>query len=542
MRQGNTTITNGLLAPVRRIIFRADVFAAGSDSVKYSIWDSNKLVSATIEKVGEESKFFGYGICQKLNIKAIDKDRAMTILTTDKIRITYGVNNNTMSSNVYFYPTETNRDEKTNQLSITAYDQIYRATEHTLNELELEFPYTIKELAQACANFLGLTNSIKLYNVKNDIFNLSYPEGGNFDGTETVREVLNAIAEATQTIYYIDESNFMTLAFKRLDRDGIPVFNIDKSLYFDLETGENKRLGVITSATELGDNVSASTTALGSTQIMRDNPLLDMRLDIADLLDDAIQNIGGLTINPFECSWRGNFLLEMGDKLTITTKDDKVIYTFLLDETLTYNGGLSSKIRWKHSNEEEAASNPTSLQDILKQTYAKVDKANKEIELVASKTEENTQEISAIRLNTDSIVASVEKVETNVNDALESVNKDIERLTSRVNNTITPEDLKIEVEKELDNGVDKVITTTGFTFDENGLNVSKTGSEMNTQITEDGMTVFRNDEAVLIANNVGVEATNLHANTYLIIGTYSRFEDYKTSSGAGRTGCFWIGE
>jgi hypothetical protein len=50
------------------------------------------------------------------------------------------------------------------------------------------------------------------------------------------------------------------------------------------------------------------------------------------------------------------------------------------------------------------------------------------------------------------------------------------------------------------------------------------------------MTVYRDDTPVLTANNVGVDAANLHATTYLIVGTYSRFEDY-----GNRTGCFWIG-
>ena len=60
---------------------------------------------------------------------------------------------------------------------------------------------------------------------------------------------------------------------------------------------------------------------------------------------------------------------------------------------------------------------------------------------------------------------------------------------------------------------------------------------MKTQITEDGMTVYKNNESVLVANNVGVEAVNLHATTYLIIGNNSRFENYNDT----RTGCFWIG-
>jgi hypothetical protein len=43
---------------------------------------------------------------------------------------------------------------------------------------------------------------------------------------------------------------------------------------------------------------------------------------------------------------------------------------------------------------------------------------------------------------------------------------------------------------------------------------------------------------MLAATSAGVDATNLHAKTYLIVGGRSRFENY----GASRTGCFWIGE
>ena len=60
---------------------------------------------------------------------------------------------------------------------------------------------------------------------------------------------------------------------------------------------------------------------------------------------------------------------------------------------------------------------------------------------------------------------------------------------------------------------------------------------MKTTIDEDGMIIERNSNQVLVANNEGVDAYNLHASTYLIIGDNSRFEDYDNDS---RTGCFWI--
>ena len=52
------------------------------------------------------------------------------------------------------------------------------------------------------------------------------------------------------------------------------------------------------------------------------------------------------------------------------------------------------------------------------------------------------------------------------------------------------------------------------------------------------MRIDRYGEAVLTANNSGVDAKNLHATTYLFIGVNSRFEDYDNNT---RTGCFWIG-
>jgi hypothetical protein len=181
------------------------------------------------------------------------------------------------------------------------------------------------------------------------------------------------------------------------------------------------------------------------------------------------------------------------------------------------------------------------LGDVVKQTFAKVDKVNKEIQIVASETDANTEAIAAINLDTASINLSVEQLKTDTTSSLETISEDVATLKSKVETTITSETVEIAIKNELANGVDKVETSTGFTFDESGLKVSKSNSDISTQITEDGMTVSRNEDEVLVANNEGVKAENLHATTYLIIGQYSRFEDYENTDGEARTGCFWIG-
>lgn len=551
-------------SPVRNIRARVELYNGSTllNTFKYT----DLLKELTIERVGEENKFFGFGICQKANVKVLDKDRLLDITTANTLDIAFGTGCDYLYPCPYFKVSEVHRSETTNELSITAYDALYQASKHTVAELVLPTSYTIETFATACASLLGLpihfilTSAVALPNP----FLTEYPNGANFDGTETIREALNAVAEATQTIYYVD--NEQRLTFKRLNKDDLGVYAIDKNRYIELDSGTNRRLAQIVHATELGDNVSSALDVSGTTQYVRDNPFWDLREDIGTLVQRALTAVGGLTINQFECSWRGNFLLEIGDKVLIQNKDGGLVNSFILDDVISYNGVLSQKTKWKYtSSENETAANPATLGDALKQTFARVDKANKEITLLASdisentesianlniKTDEiaaevgrveatanaNTESISSLIINTDNIAASVSKIETDTSEALEGINSDISTLTNRVEASITADDVSIQIQSELTKGVDKITTSTGYTFDSDGLTINKSGSEMTTQITEDGMIVNKNGEAVLTANNVGVNATNLHATTYLIVGTNSRFEDYN-----GRTGCFWIGE
>lgn len=819
---------NAINASVRTIGAKVEVYQSGTLAATYTNKDAIK--SITIERVGEDSKFFGFGVTHKANIKLRDIEREINLSTSNYFKIYIGTK--LTDDTIEYIPftklfiTEVNRDEKTNELSVTAYDALNKAKSFTVNDLTLETSYTIKNVIEAIATKLGANASVPDLAV----FETNYPEGANFEGSETLQSVLIAAAEATQTIYFMNGSD--ELVFKRLDKDGEAIKTLSNANYIELDSKTNKRLATICSATELGDNVSASkmeksnktinvdlgdielcsigdvkdelivenrhakiikrigkvvfngndewylyptgaadgytyytiisdckiglntsicsrfknfnyawdigsmgdysdhptlnykyfvtdkatveefktwlsthnttvyyqlatpeeidfdisdynladgvyygestqeirngknklninkyetkgyglgfdissleigktytlssnkpftymkisdwtwnynsvmhsnkegfyeltfvmsknenisetakqyiffqiTTAevfvqdaselegyeiqieegptvtryepygispspdypseivnkeeidaetlypiTGSTQYVRDNPFWELREDIKELLEAAADTIGGMTINQFECEWRGDMAVEIGDKLALITKDNKTFNSYLLNDSISYNGALEQKTEWQYTESEETESNPTTLGEALKQTYARVDKANKEINLIASETDANRRAISNLQINTDAINASVQK--------------DINDLTNKVNAAMTAEDVKIEIQSELANGVDKVKTTTGFTFDENGLTISKSGSEMETNVDEDGLSVYRNNEEVLTADNEGVKAYNLHARTYLIIGSTSRFEDYE-KNGEKRTGCFWIG-
>ena len=538
----NSNALSQLNSDVRHITARAYVYEGTSS--KYTFKATDNLQSFTVERVGQ-GKFFGYGICQKMNMKVRDVSRQFSVTTANQINLIWDVLVDGKNTSLFAYPrfkvSEVHRDENTNALSITAYDALYDATKHNVSELTLADSYTIKEFITSCVALLGLKGySIRGVGENETCFDTSYAAGANFEGTETIRDALDAVAEVTQTIYFITSEN--KICFRRLSLAGDASFTIDKEKYFTLSSKTNKRLGTIVSATELGDNLSVSTTESGSTQFIRDNPFWDNREDRATLLDNALAAVGGFTLNQFECNWHGNYLLEIGDKIALITKDGSQAISYVLDDTIEYNGGISEKTKWSYEdneNENDINSAPSNLGDSIKQTYAKVDKVNKEIEIVASQADENTDAIAALRINVNSINATVQNQQQQINESVDSLNSDIDSLTTEIASArLESQQAVLEFKQEIEqDGVDKVTTSTGFTFNEEGMTVEKSGREMKTTITEDGMTVYRSGESVLQANNEGVKAKNLHANTYLIIGNNSRFEDYKYD----RTGCFWIG-
>lgn len=585
-------VSNMLSQPARRISARVELYHCSTlqnDDYNRTLLDTftadGALKEFKVDRMTDDGKFFGFGVCQKLTVKLVDRDRLIEINKGQVLEISFGVEGDYTYPCPLFQVEEVSRDEANNDLTITAYDFLYKASEHRVNEITLQ-SYTIRNFVYACAAILNLP--VK-FDVDESAFDLYYPEKANFDGAETLREALNAVAEATQTIFFVDWD--WRLTFRRLNPEADPVLHIDKSKYFDLKNKSDRKLTSLWHVTELGDNIKVSTGSEGVTQYIRNNPFWDMREDVQTLLQNAFSKVKGMTISQFDCSWRGNFALEIGDKITMTTKDNGTLVGYVMNDSFTYNGGLKEQTSWNFTEHSaETAANPITLGEVFKQTYAKVDKVNKQIDIVASESKvytdqqleaqaasikittdtinqkvENTeksigetnQQIGELEIRADGIEASVsstqealgseigntngvvEELKQNLNGSIDDINDSIVQLSTQVSAQLTNEDIKFEIQTALSSGIDSVSTTTGYTFDNEGLTISKSGSEMTTKITEDGMTVYRGSEGVLVANHEGVHAEDLRATTYLIIGDRSRFENFERN-GSTRTGCFWI--
>lgn len=156
-------------------------------------------------------------------------------------------------------------------------------------------------------------------------------------------------------------------------------------------------------------------------------------------------------------------------------------------------------------------------------------------------------------INADSIIGqmiignNLSIIDSNGTPIFEVVDNKIEAVITDYGNSLTKiqqtaDAINIRVEAlENSEGVTSVTTTTGYTFNQDGLTIHKSGEEITNLLDNTGMYVSRGDDNILIANNSGVEAINLTAHQYLVVGLYSRFENYSTSEDSARTGCFFIG-
>lgn len=495
-----------------------------------------------LTREGDNSKFFGFGICHKLDLNLVDLYRQLNVAKENTVEI--GLGNGTIWDAPYptFYITELKRDEKTNTITATAYDKLYWAGEYLFKDLNLTAPYTLRQVAQAVATKLGLTISIPTS--LSTAFTLSYEEGANIDGTEDLRSMLNWIAEATQTIYYVNQNNLLT--FKRLDKNGAAVESITRDDYYELNTKTPRTLVTICNTTELGDNVeTALENEEGAIQYIRNNPFLELRTDIATILENAKTAVGGTTITQFDCAWVGNYLLEIGDKLALTTEDGGIVYSYLLSDTITFAGTLNEESEWDYTDQQpETYANPTNIGERINQTFARVDKVNKTITLYAAEIADAKESIGQLQVSTSAVSASVSSVEKKVTDlsgdideVSDQANNRIDTLSSQVALKLDKQSVEITIDKKLEEGVDKVVTSSKkYSFDDEGLNISAPDSEFSTEVTDNGMRIYKHSSEVLTVNNQGVQAADLHARTFLIIGDNSRLEDR-----GSRTACFWIG-
>jgi len=175
--------------------------------------------------------------------------------------------------------------------------------------------------------------------------------------------------------------------------------------------------------------------------------------------------------------------------------------------------------------------------------------------IYATRSDINVTKHSITSSVSETVTAVVENVDTRVTDVANTLEQSTKDLSDKINNvndslgeyakqsslvtvTNSVQEIQTALNEQIlvtqqikEDGVEKVTTTTGFTFDQAGLTIDKSGSDTKTLVDEDGMTVYSktgSEESILLnVDSQGVQTENLHVRTYTQIGSHTRLQDYE---------------
>lgn len=394
---------------------------------------------------------------------------------------------------------ESTKDEEQQTISLECYDFMLQSMIPYDIVIDYSVGVTVKDFLDAICERLGWAKGYTTFHNSDKLI-----DEEKYDAGDTFRDALDDIAEvAGGMIGFVGEELriiYPTSTGEVIDEENLKSLKIGKK-YGPVNS-------VVLSRTPQEDNIFSkdadSIAEHGLTEIrIENNQIIDSRRE--DFMDGICEALFGLSFELYELESFGIGFLKFGDIFALKTADGVEHQTLMLSDDLKITQGVSETSKLEEPAVTTTDYTAASATDkTLRKTILRVDKQENKITALVSRTDELESGLSE----------AVKKAEL----------------------TISPEAVDIKISEAI-NGIDSVETSTGYTFDKDGLNIHKEGEEMHNTLDNTGMYVRRSGTDVLTANNEGVNAINLTARQYLIVGSNARFEDYP----GNRTACFYIG-
>lgn len=420
-------------------------------------------------------------------------------------------------------------------VNVTAYDSMYDIINANVAKWyeSLTFPITLKAFRDSFFSNLGITQE-----------SATLPQ----DNTTIEKTINTEKLSGSTVICAVCEINGV---FGHIGRDGAFGYislgntNIDTTvksygagMYLSCEFEEynTSQIESVQIREEENDIGVIAGTTTGNRYVVEGNFLLYGKteselLGIANAFLSVVKNV---RYKPFKATVQGNPCVEVGDLVTFYTKTES-FDSYVLERKLI--GIQSLKDDFETKGSKEYRENVNSLSNDIKQLKGKSNVLERSIDETREIITDTENDLKAeITKNVNEITQTITETNKNLKDETDALKSSQSTLSQTVN------DFKIEFEEKT-NRVDEhgkeieELKKTSYKFDTEDLTIEKTGSPLSTKINENGMRVLEDGDEVLVANNEGVDAKNLHATTYLIIGNNARFEDYQ----GDMTACFYIG-
>lgn len=397
-------------------------------------------------------------------------------------------------------------DDDTSSLNLECYDLMLQSMipyDISLDYTDETAPVTVKDLLDAICVRLGWTVGYTTFTNSDVVI-----DGEKFDSTYTFRDVLDQIAQvAAGVIAFKDDA--LCVLYPTNTGEIIDASNLRK-----LTIGEKYGPinSVVLARTPQEDNIflrdEDSVESNGITEVkIENNQIMDSHRE--DFITAILERVNGLQFWLYELESFGIGYLDLCDMFTLETLDGTQHEALMLNSEMAITQGLSENSVLEAPEATETDYSAASETDrVLNKTILKVDKQAQEITALVSKTE-------------------------NVESTVDGLSGTVTHLTEVM---IDSDSVDIKISKAVGD-INSITTTTGYTFNQDGLRINKSGEEMENLLDNTGMYVNRGGDNILTANNEGVDAINLRSRQFLIIGDNSRIENY----GSNRTACFYIG-
>lgn len=394
---------------------------------------------------------------------------------------------------------EAKKDEGSQGISLECYDFMLQSMIPYDLVLDYTGGITVKAYLDAICDRLGWKKGYTTFYNYDALI-----EEEKYDISDTFRDVLDDIAEvAGGMIGFVGDA--LTVIYPTNSGEVIDEENL-KTLTMGKKFGPIN--SVVLSRTPQEDNIyrqdSDSVKENGMTEIrIENNQIIDSHRE--DFMDGVCEALFGLSFELYELESFGIGYLNFGDFFSIKTADGVEHRALMLCDDLQITQGVTETSKLEEPKVTATDYSAASETDkTLRKTILRVDKQDNKISALVETTDKMASDLAEVTKKTELIIDS-DSVDIKISEAIA--------------------------------GIDSIETSTGYTFDKDGLNIHKSGEEMHNTLNNKGMYVRKNDTDILTADSDGVNAINLTARKYLIIGNNARFEDYSNN----RTACFWIG-
>lgn len=213
---------------------------------------------------------------------------------------------------------------------IVAYDDIYVI--HNTNVADwykgLTYPLTLKDFRESFFNYLGISfDDVELVN--DDMIVEETIDAEVISGTD----IAKAICEINGVLGHIDREG----TFKFINPSATSVYSITTSMYQGIEYEDYTVQGVTQLQIRQEENdIGVVVGTPGNAYIVEDNFLVYGKSteELTDIANNLLPELQGKTYVPCNINCIGNPCVEVGDRITITKRDNTSFQTYVLQREL----------------------------------------------------------------------------------------------------------------------------------------------------------------------------------------------------------------